>query len=88
MIHYYRYLFLKMKVFNYSELNFSELTPFKIHTLGFSTKLFNVAPLILPSCSVTWWQLRRGGGGAAAVLVGQCFLYGQFMPCPLKVRPI
>ena len=34
MIHYYRYLFVKMKVFNYSELHFSEGTSFKIHTLG------------------------------------------------------
>ena len=33
MIHYYRYLFVKMKVFNYSELHFSEVTSFKIHTL-------------------------------------------------------
>ena len=33
MIHYYRYLFVKMKVFNYSELHFSEGTSFKIHTL-------------------------------------------------------
>ena len=33
MIHYYRYLFVKMKVFNYSELHFSERTSFKIHTL-------------------------------------------------------
>ena len=34
MIHQYMYLFVKMKVFNYSELHFSELTSFKIHTLG------------------------------------------------------
>ena len=34
MIHYYRYLFVKMKVFNYSELHFSEGTSFKIHTLA------------------------------------------------------
>ena len=33
MIHYYRYLFLKMKVFNYPEFHFSEVTSFKIHTL-------------------------------------------------------
>ena len=33
MIHYYRYLFVKMKVFNYSELHISEVTSFKIHTL-------------------------------------------------------
>ena len=33
MIHYYRYLLVKMKVFNYSELHFSEVTSFKIHTL-------------------------------------------------------
>ena len=34
MIHYFRYLFVKMKVFNYSELHLSEGTSFKIHTLG------------------------------------------------------
>ena len=34
MIYYYRYLFVKMKVFNYSELHFSELTSFNIHTLN------------------------------------------------------
>ena len=33
MIHYYRYFFVKKKVFNYSELHFSELTSYKIHTL-------------------------------------------------------
>ena len=33
LIFYYRYLFVKMKVFNYSELHFSEGTSFKIHTL-------------------------------------------------------
>ena len=33
MIHYYRYLFVKMKVFNYSELHFSEGTSYKIPTL-------------------------------------------------------
>ena len=35
MIHYYRYLFVKMKVFNYSELHFFEGTFYKIHTLEF-----------------------------------------------------
>ena len=29
----YRYLFVKKKVFNYSELHFSEVTSYKIHTL-------------------------------------------------------
>ena len=35
MIHYYknRYLFVKMKVFNYSEMHFAEVTFYKIHTL-------------------------------------------------------
>ena len=33
MIHQYRYLFVKMKVFNYSELHFFEGTFYKIHTL-------------------------------------------------------
>ena len=37
MIYYYRYLFVKMKVFNYSELHFDEVTFYKIHTLGFLT---------------------------------------------------
>ena len=32
-IHYYRYLFVKKNVFNYSELHFSEVTSYKIHTL-------------------------------------------------------
>ena len=36
MIHYYRYLFVKMKVFNYSELHFAEVTFYKIHTLSTS----------------------------------------------------
>ena len=35
MIHYYRYLFVKMKVFNYSELHFFEGTFYKIHTLDY-----------------------------------------------------
>ena len=35
MIYYYRYLFVKMKVFNYSELHFSEVTSYKILTLVF-----------------------------------------------------
>ena len=33
MIYYYKYLFVKMKVFNYSELHFAEVTFYKIHTL-------------------------------------------------------
>ena len=33
MIHYYRYLFVKIKVFNYSKLHFAEVTSYKIHTL-------------------------------------------------------
>ena len=33
MIHYYRYLFVKKKLFNYLELHFSEMTCNKIHTL-------------------------------------------------------
>ena len=32
-ITYYRYLFVKKNVFNYSELHFSKLTSYKIHTL-------------------------------------------------------
>ena len=33
MIHYFRYLFVKMKVFNYSELHFFKGTFYKTHTL-------------------------------------------------------
>ena len=33
MIYYYRYLYVKIKVFNYSELHFAEVTFYKIHTL-------------------------------------------------------
>ena len=36
MIHYYSYLFMKKKVFNYSELHFSEGNSYKIHTLAIS----------------------------------------------------
>ena len=36
MIHQYRYLFVKKKVFNYSELHFCEGTFYKIHTLAMS----------------------------------------------------
>ena len=39
MIYYYWYLFVKMKVFNYSELHFAEVTFYKIHTLAVSAKL-------------------------------------------------
>ena len=39
MIHYYRYLFVKKKAFNYSELHFSEVTSYKIHTLGNIAKI-------------------------------------------------
>ena len=37
MIYYYKYLFVKMKVFNYSELHFAEVTFYKIHTLEIFT---------------------------------------------------
>ena len=37
-IHYYRYLFVKMKVFYYSELHFSEVTYYKIPTLASALK--------------------------------------------------
>ena len=40
MIHYYRYLLVKMKVFNYSQLNFSEVTSYKIPTLVIATRYF------------------------------------------------
>ena len=40
MIHYYRHLFVKMKVFNCSELHFAEVTFYKIHTLVKKLKFF------------------------------------------------
>ena len=43
MIHYYRYLFVKMKVFNYSELHFSEVTFYRIHTLGVKYKTMDTS---------------------------------------------
>ena len=36
LIYYYRYLFVKMKEFNYSELHFAKVTFYKIHTLTLS----------------------------------------------------
>ena len=33
-VHVVRYLLVKKKVFNYSELHFSEVTSYKIHTLA------------------------------------------------------
>ena len=51
MIYYYRYLFVKKKVFNYSELHFSEVTSYKLHTLKFHvtthTHPVNLLPLFL-----------------------------------------
>ena len=41
MIHYYSYLFVKKKVFNYSGLPFSEMTSYKIHTLVVALLLWN-----------------------------------------------
>ena len=55
MIHYYRYLFVKMKVlFNYSELHFSQFTSFKIHTLvvGFSQR--NLTFWFFSFCFFIW----------------------------------
>ena len=43
MIYYYRYLFVKMKVFNNSELHFAEVTFYKIHTLEKSGSARNIA---------------------------------------------
>ena len=34
---HYRYLFVKKNVFNYSELHFSVVTSYKIHSLGAGT---------------------------------------------------
>ena len=41
MIHYCRYLFVKMKVVNYSELHFSEVTFYRIHTLEAQADAFS-----------------------------------------------
>ena len=41
MIHYCRYLLVKMKVFNYSELHFSEVTSYKIPTLVLDVTFLN-----------------------------------------------
>ena len=38
-VQYYSYLFLKKKVFNYSELHFSEVTSYKIHILAINQNL-------------------------------------------------
>ena len=46
MIHYYRYLLVKKKVFNYSELYFSEVTSHKIHTSAWWNLFVKSAPLI------------------------------------------
>ena len=45
MIHYYGYLFVKKKVFNYSDFHFSKVTSYKIHTLV-TKYLFTIAHLI------------------------------------------
>ena len=42
MIQYYRYLFVKKKVFNLSELHFSEVTSYKIRTLVAIFLLFDL----------------------------------------------
>ena len=53
MIHYCRYLFVKMKVFNYSELHFAEVTFYRIHTLGgTANKDMDVTGIFLKSCLV------------------------------------
>ena len=55
MIYYYRCLFVKMKVFNYSELHFAEVTFYKIHTLvGIVKNIFISVVFRLYSFSVSY----------------------------------
>ena len=66
MIHYYRYLFVKKKAFNYSEWHFSEVTSYKIHTLidfsfryksnFFVTPTPESAPSALSRSSNVFWR--------------------------------
>ena len=39
---------MKMKVFNYSELHFAEVTFYKIHTLVFIEGTVSISPLAFP----------------------------------------
>ena len=64
MIHYYRYLFVKMKVFNYSELQFFEGTFYKIHTLAVLLEEKSVLCLfssLLDSVLFTYFQTVLAG---------------------------
>ena len=45
----YRYLFVKKKVFNYSELHFSEVTSYKIHTLEYLNIMMSLVNLFFLS---------------------------------------
>ena len=55
MIHYYRYLLVKKKVFNYSELHFTEGTFYKIHTLI----IYNKAEITYFGTSVSRFQAEN-----------------------------
>ena len=63
MIQYYRYLFVKKKVFNYSELHFSEVSFYKIHTLGIIRKKSGYL-----TSSFTNYLLFRAYYGSTAVV--------------------
>ena len=67
MIYYYIYLFVKMKMFNYSELHFSKVTSFKIHTLGGQAVMGGAQ-----SAPSGWDRINW----SAKTLVGNC------PPCP------
>ena len=69
MIHYYRYLFVKKKVFNYSELHFSEGTFYKIHTLEWSSIL-------------SFWFLDTPAtpGGVSIVAWNKCWSFRSLWP--------
>ena len=47
-VQYYVYLFVKKKVFNYSELHISEVTSYKIHTLVVLLRSHSMLLLLAP----------------------------------------
>ena len=50
MIYYYWYLFVKMKVFNYSKLHFAEVTFYKIPTLIIAFSITTKVHSFLKQC--------------------------------------
>ena len=75
MIYYYRYLFVKMKVVNYSELHFAEVTFYKIHTL---IRIFfhNFLPLFQ----------KEGYSKFNKIYEFQCEVNGR--PCDMKMTSV